>query len=412
MALPLLLALPWIGVLLFVALAVRLPRELRHEPSGTLAAEGARPAPFVSIVVPARDEAHNIERVLRSLAASRYPGFEIVVVDDRSADDTAELARRVPPDRARRIAVIDGDELPEGWLGKPWACHQGALAARAANGQDRLLFTDADTVHHPDLLARSVSALVQDDADAVTVTGRQLMESFWERLVQPQIFMSMILRYRNLSRPIPRKRWRGAIANGQYILFTRDAYERLGGHERVKGDVVEDLRLAQHMVRDGYHLSIRRAEDHLATRMYRSLGELVSGWSKNLALGGLQTFRPLLRPFVAPAAFLFGFGLWIVPPLALLGSSAGLLAGATSVPVPAMGAVALASVLVWAAAAVALSVLFWCLATHRFRAPWYYGLLYPLGAAASSYIFIRSWLRLRAGTVTWKGRSYPATLGE
>lgn len=140
---PLLLALPWVA---FAALAVA---RLRGLPDA-LPEDVTLPAdpPPVSVVVPARNEAANIVCCLESLAASRYPTFEIIVVDDRSEDGTRELTRSVTPGGARRIAVLDGEPLPEGWLGKPWACWQGA---RVATGEV-LLFTDADTLHGPDLL--------------------------------------------------------------------------------------------------------------------------------------------------------------------------------------------------------------------------------------------------------------------
>lgn len=377
-----LLALPWVGVVLFVVFRVRPAPEL--PPAGPLGE-----APLVSVIIPARNEAHNIERVLGSLTASDYPRFEIIVVDDRSEDGTAELARAAPTGRARVVEVVDGEPLPEGWLGKPWACWQGQKVARG----DLLLFTDADTVHGPKLMTRAVRGLRKSGSGALTVAGRQLMGSFWERLVQPQIFMAMVFRYADLTRPLTPERWRDAIANGQYILFTREVYEAVGGHRRVKDEVVEDLRMAQHLVRDGHGIAVRMAEDGLATRMYRSLGELVAGWSKNVVLGGLQTLPPWLRPITPPAMTLLGAGLWLLPPLLLIVALAGV-GGAGLLP--------------WSVAVVGLSVLFWCAVTARFGAPWYYGLLYPVGAAVAGYIFVRSWVGMRE--VEWKGRSYRTEL--
>ena len=379
----LVLSLPWIGVVLFVALRVRLAPELpKHD---ELPGAGVAGDPLVSVIVPARNEAHNIERLLRSVTAMEGVRFEVLVVDDRSGDGTGELARTAGPGRAERLEVVAGKPLPEGWMGKPWACRQGAERARG----DLLLFTDADTVHGPHLLVRAVAELQAEQADALTVAGRQLMESFWERLVQPQIFMSMIFRYPDLSDPIPRHRWRSAIANGQYILFRREAYEALGGHEAVKDAVVEDLRLAQILVRDGWRFRIRRAEDALATRMYRSLGELVAGWSKNVVLGGLQTLPRWLRPVTPPAMLLVGVTLWLAPPVAF---------GLALIGVGPDG------LLAWAAAVTAGSALFWAAVTARFGAPWPYGLLYPVGAAVGSYIVSRSWLGM--DRVEWKGRRY------
>ena len=190
MALPLLLALPWVGVLAFILFVARLPREL--PPPGRSGAA----KPLVSVIVPARNEAANIETCLRSLAASTYPAFEVIVVDDRSEDGTAQIVRSLGAGNALRLRLVEGAELPAGWLGKPWACRQGAAAAEGG----LLLFTDADTRHGPDLLARAVAGLHEEEADLMTLVGKQLMESFWERLVQPQIFMLMVFRFPRFER--------------------------------------------------------------------------------------------------------------------------------------------------------------------------------------------------------------------
>lgn len=378
MILPYLLAAPWLGLLLFVLLRVRLPRELPgRSPEHT---------PSVTVVVPARNEALNIETCVRSITAQDYPVFDIVVVDDRSDDGTGALARALSPGQATSLRVLDGEDLPAGWLGKPWACWQGALSATG----ELLLFTDADTTHGPELLARAVAAMEEDDVELLTVTGRQLMVTFWERLVQPQVFFAMLVRYYDLDGMLRRGRWRSAIANGQYLLFRRDAYEALGGHEAVKGEVAEDLALAQRVVRTGRRLSMRRGERSLATRMYRSLGELVRGWSKNVLVGGLQTMPPRVRPLVPPAAALTGAVAWIVPPLSLVACAVGLVAS----PI----------VLAWSATTVAVSLVLWVLITARMGAPGVYGLIYPVGAAVGLYIFMRAWVR--GGRVEWKGRTY------
>jgi len=375
--LPYLLVAPWLAVLGFLLLRVRLPRSLPR----------ARPArtPLVSVVVPARNEASNIRACVCSLTESDYPGFEVIVVDDRSHDGTGDMVRSMDRGRARSLEVLAGEDLPAGWLGKPWACWQGAGVARG----ELVLFTDADTVHGPDLLNRAVAGMEEDRADLLTVTGRQLMGSFWERLVQPQVFFTMLLRFYDVEKSVARGRWRSVIANGQFMLFRREAYGELGGHEAVKDEVVEDLALAQRVVRHGHRLSIRMAESGLATRMYRSLADLVAGWSKNILLGGLRTLPPFLRPVVPPVSAVTGAGMWLVPPLALAWVLVGGGGGA---------------LLAWSASVVMLSAILWMLFTARMGAPFWYGLLYPLGAAVGMYIFLRAWWRGRR--VEWRGRSY------
>jgi len=377
---PLLFALPWVGVLAFLILVVRPPREL---PPAEAASTGRQPR--VSVIIPARNEILNIGNCVTSVSHSLYPDFEIIVIDDRSDDGTAELARSLPLANARRILVLDGKELPGGWLGKPWACWQGF---QYADG-DVLLFTDADTTHGPRLMARAVAGMHEERADLLTVIGRQLMESFWERLVQPQIFMTMVFRFPRFESTARSGRWRDAIANGQYILMPRSSYLAIGGHEAVRDQVVEDLALAQLVKREGRQLRVRMAQEDFATRMYRSLGGIIEGWSKNILMGGLQSLTPALRPFMFPVAMAVGIGLWIVPPVVLLAALFG--AGG-----PAL--------FTWSATVCVISAIVFAAFTRLMGGPAHYGLLYPLGAAVGNYIFLRSWLRGR--TVEWKGRRY------
>lgn len=378
------LASPWALVLGYLTLAVRLPRRLA-------AATEPPPSDYrrASVVIPARNEERNVERILRSLAATDYPDVEIILVDDRSEDGTAEVARRVAAELERTtsatVRVVEGAELPEGWLGKPWACYQGAEVATG----DYLLFTDADTTHEPDLLRRVVADLEGSGADVVSLAGRQLMESFWERVVQPQIFTSLLFRYPNMRKRIPPQRYRDAIANGQYIFFRRPVYEEIGGHGAVRGEVVEDMKMAQHLVKHGYHLVVRMAEDAFATRMYTSLGELVRGWSKNVILGGAATLPPgIVRRIAPPSIFAGTVFLWVMPPLLLLAGFFG--AGDDLVT--------------WGAIVVGTSALFWAAVSARMGVSPLYGFIYPVGGAVGSWIYLRAWLR--GGTVEWRGRTY------
>ncbi|MFP3948308.1 MAG: glycosyltransferase [Gemmatimonadota bacterium] len=416
-------ALPWAALVLFARFGVRWPRPLpaaseAADPEGARGSTGARDVasdtapsggatvasalPFVSVIVPARNEAANIETCLLHLAASRYPRFEILVVDDRSEDETGALARAVDSRSADRLQVLDGRPLPEGWLGKPWACWQGYAAASG----DLLLFTDADTRHAPELLERAVRGMEQDDAAAVTLMARQLMESFWEKVVQPQLFALLAMRFSRPDRVLEAGRCRDAVANGQFILVTRDAYESIDGHRSVRGEVVEDLRLAQRLCRAGRRLSLREAENSLSTRMYRSLSEIVEGWTKNLAMASRQTVPPWMKPVALPLSLVGGILLWIVPPGILAVGGGRVLLGDPQLAAGGVepGAAGIPGSLVWSAVAVVLSTFFWMGAAHRSRIHPAWGLLYPLGSAVTCFLLIRSWIRGR--TVEWKGRVY------
>ena len=372
-----LLALPWAGIIAFLLLIVKPVRQLTNITSLDL-----ERAPSVGVIIPARNESENIEECLASLTKSRYPNFEIIVVDDRSEDGTAELARTVPPGNAKRLVVIDGEALPEGWLGKPWACQQGARATSA----ELLVFADADTTHGDRLLSRSITELQNEDADLLNVLGFQVMESFWERLVQPQIFLAVVFRHPDLERSARSSQWQDGVANGQFMLMPRTSYEAIGGHESVRDRVLEDLALAQTVKRHGRTFVIRMAMDDLTTRMYHSLGGLITGWSRLIQMGSTQG-QPLVSSFgvVTVATFCF----WIVPPLMLLSALLGF-GGET--------------LLIWSALVCSLNVGIHAAFLHFLGAPAYYAVFYPLGSFVVLYIMIRS--KVRASDVEWKGRRY------
>lgn len=379
-----LLCIPWLLVAAYLILAVRVPKRLL--PPSPWVGEKAQ---SVSIIVPARNEEDNIRLLLDSLAQARYPEFEVIVVDDQSQDETQRRVREADAGNALRVLAVEGESPPPGWFGKPWACHQGAGRAQG----DLLLFTDADTIHHPDLLQQAVQTLLEEKADALTVVGEQVMGSFWERLLQPQFFALLAFRFPRAGTPRRPHRWRHAIANGQYLLFRREVYDGVGGHEAVRGEVVEDMRMAQLLVRSGKKLVVREGRG-LRTRMYRSLRGLVEGWSKNIATGALQAVAPWLLSIILPLSFLTGFILWLLPPLVL---GWALLTGA--------GGLALA----FGASTVLFGVLFWGLAAGFMGASPLYGLAYPLGSVVSAYIFVRSWVR--GGRIRWKGREYEMARG-
>jgi chlorobactene glucosyltransferase len=279
----------YLAVLVLVAIRIRVRRPALAE------RDPVRSGPLVSVVVPARDESANIVACLQSILATAYDPCEVIVVDDRSGDDTAALVRETAASAAARdrVRLIAGTDTPPGWFGKQWALVQGYRAARG----DVLLFTDADTRHGRELVGRAVATLTAEQVDLVTVIPRQEMGSFWERLLQPHVFFVLGARVGDVRR-VNRTRiaW-NAIANGQFILTTRAAYEAVGTHARVRDTVVDDLALAQAYVADGKDIFVAHAQPFMTTRMYRSVGEIVAGWTKNLALGAPRMLPPsaLLR---------------------------------------------------------------------------------------------------------------------
>jgi chlorobactene glucosyltransferase len=236
--------------------------------------------PFVSVLVPARNEEHSIEACVLSLLQQHYPGFEVIVLDDSSEDRTGEILLSLQQVSGKRFRLVRGQPLPEGWHGKAWACRQLADAAAG----ELLLFTDADTRHKPDTLFRSVAAMQQSGVDMLTLTPYQEMEGFWEKLVIPLVYF-ILMSYLPLRmvRISPGTAFCSAI--GQFMLFRRDIYRRIGGHGAVRDAIVEDVWLCRAVKKAGGRVSVFNGVDALNCRMYRTPGEIIRGFSKNLFAG-------------------------------------------------------------------------------------------------------------------------------
>src|SRR2546422_5564051 len=186
---------------------------------------------------------------------------------------------------------------------------------RVARGE-LLLFTDADTWHHPELIPRSVAALHAERVDLISVLARQETVTFWERLVQPHVLVALASRVGDLRRVNRTRITWDAIASGAYILTTRPAYDMVGTHEAVKGTVAEDVALAQVYVRHHLDIFLTHATQFMSVRMYRNLAEIVEGWSKNLALGVPLMFPPVpLVRRAAPYLMWLPALCWVLPPL-------------------------------------------------------------------------------------------------
>jgi chlorobactene glucosyltransferase len=365
-----------------------LPRLARRTPNLSVAplAEGK----LVSIIIPARNESATISTVVGSILATEYRPFELLVVDDRSTDDTAARVEEMQTDT--RLRLIRGAELPGNWYGKPWACFQGYQQARG----ELLLFTDADTRHQPELLGRAVGALQAERARLLTVSPTQRCVSFWERIIMPQIWLLLALRY-SPSSVNRARRARDVIANGQFILTTREAYEAAGTHATVRHEVAEDLALAQTYLRLGLKLHFAFAEGLMETRMYQGLSSLIEGWSKNIYLGGRRSFpeEPLRRALV-PVMLILAMLFWLLPPALLV---------ATAVSPD------LAHLRPAALGAAVLSAAFWMLISYGMDIPVLYGLGYPLGALMALYIALRSTWR-GSRRVEWRGRVYNTSVNS
>ena len=274
--------------------------------------------PLVSIMVPAKDEADHIESCLHSLLALDYPNFEVLVVDDRSKDETAAIVARIAQtdDRVRLIRV---DELPPGWTGKTHALHVCQQQARG----EWFLFVDADTRHHPSCLSVTLQDCLDHSADMESLLPSQRCKSFWECVVQPFAATCLIILFPLSKVNNPQCRNKG-FANGQFILVHRDAYAKIGGHEAVRDKFVEDIHLGRKIREQGLGLRVVVGSAVCSVRMYSSLGSVLQGWSR--ILYSAVDFRPaklyLLSAFICLLS--------VLPYAVILGNAAAMLAGATS----------------------------------------------------------------------------------
>jgi chlorobactene glucosyltransferase len=343
-------------------------------------------APLVSILVPVRNEEQRVLReCLRSILAQDYGRFEVVAVNDRSTDASGAILKEMA-DGAARLRVIEGRELPAGWLGKPHAMQQALVAAR---GQ-WVLATDADMIFERTALSTAMSRALDEKADALTLIPQLESYTFWERVVIPTwawVLLMVFLLYRVNSPRSP-----GALGFGCFFLVRRSALERVGGYEALKDEVAEDFRLAQMLKRTGARLRMEFAPQLLRTRMYANFREMWECHAKNW-FAGANNSLPL-----AIASVLSVYIIGVVPPLIALGCAIAIAAGAD---VAELWRLLLPAALAWL-----LQVFVLVLFNRRFGVPLRYAWLSPLGLALLYAILLDSGLRITFGKgVTWKGRS-------
>lgn len=357
-----------VGALALTAHTVLNTRRLRRLPL-----DPSEVAERVSVLVPARDEAHRIAPTITSLLGQqRLMDLEILVLDDGSRDGTAQLVTATAAGDPR-LRVLTGLGPPTGWLGKPHACHQ---LAQAATGSV-LCFVDADVTLAPSAVASAVALLRGSGLDALSPYPRQVAHGFGPRLVQPLIEWSWLT---TLPLAVAERSPRPTLvaATGQFFVVDHDAYRRAGGHAAVAGDVLDDVALMRAVKRAGGR-GVAVDGSHLATcQMYDSWGELVEGYTKSLwsafgsPAGAAAVVASLGLAYIAPAA------------AALTGSRIGLVGYGAGV----LGRAVVA---------------------RTTRQPVLPDVLaHPLSVATFGYLVARSWRARRRGTLTWKGRPVAA----
>jgi chlorobactene glucosyltransferase len=341
------------------------------------------PCPSLTVLIPARNEAPNIEACLRSVVDAGWPGrLEIVAIDDRSTDGTGEILGRLAAAEPR-LRVVRGADPPAGWLGKPHALHLGQAVATG----DWLLFLDADVRVTPGGLQRLLGRVIAQEAEMASVLGRLTVESFWERVVQTR--MGAVIAGGNPLPEVNDPEHERALANGQCLLFRRDAYDRLGGHAAIKGSVLDDVDFAKRAKQEKVRYRLYYGPAVFSCRMYTGLNEIWQGWTKNL-------FPALGYSLVATAIVtLLLFTTTLLPFVLLAKNLAYLAAGLPFEPL-FLGLEAAACALILATDALGHR-------THGYR--WSLFWTFPLGMLVVLAVFWNSAWRIKSGRgAVWKGR--------
>ena len=339
-------------------------------------------APLVSILVPARNEQDRVlEDCIRSILAQDYGRFEVIAVNDRSTDSTGAILETLAQGD-QRLRVIEGEELPPGWLGKPYAMHQ---ALGYASGE-WILATDADMIFEPSALRTAVDRTLEAKGDALTLIPQFEAHSFWERVMLPTwewVFLMFTIFYRINDPKTDR-----AAAIGGFFLMRRSVLDHVGGYERLKDEVMEDVRLADRIKRSRARLLIDRAPTLIRTRMYRTFREMWECSTKNWFSGLNFSFSLALLCVVSM------YLVAVAPPLIALAAAIAILSGTD-----------LSSLFIPAALSWVFQVLIMAVINRRSGVSPVYALTSPLGLGVIYAMLFDSSIRITTGRgVTWKGR--------
>ena len=263
--------------------------------------------PFVSILIPARNEADVIACTVRHHLAQKYQNFELLILDDHSEDSTGEIALEAGSGD-ERLRIIPGIDLPDGWMGKSWACQRLGEMAKG----DILIFTDADVRWNADALNSVIARMEQSGVDMLTVWSTQITKTLAERLTVP-LMAQVILGYLPVFMVHHSPFSLFAAANGQVMAWRRDAYEAIGGHRVVANQVLDDVRLAKEAKKQGFRMLMVDGNRHILTRMYTNWQSVRNGFAKNILAGYGGVFPLLLGTIFHWMLFLFPYALLLIP---------------------------------------------------------------------------------------------------
>ena len=327
--------------------------------------------PRVSVLIPARNEEANIGACIEGFLAQRYNNFEICVLDDQSIDHTEAIIKQFSQ-RHPKVRAIRGKSLPSGWMGKNWACHQ---LSQQADGEI-LIFTDADNRPAPNAIGNTVAYMQKFKLGLLSAFPEKVTGTLAEKLVVPVIDMFVYaglplwLTYFSRSPSL-------AAASGLWIAFTREAYQRINGHQAVSNQVVEDVELSRLAKKRGIKILTSAGTGVVSCRMYHSFSEVWGGFSKNLF--GLVRYKTV--PF-----FVLTFVLFTVCVLPYI-------------------TVCFASLTKLSLVAISMNVTIRVMLALKYRHPFFTSIvLHPFGVLVTLLIGINSFYQVKRGRLEWKGR--------
>jgi glycosyltransferase involved in cell wall biosynthesis len=337
----------------------------------------ARAGPRVSIVVPACNEAADIEATLIRLLSLQYENYEIIAVDDRSTDETGEIMERIAATAPRgRLKIIRITELPAGWMGKP---HAMWSAARQASG-DWLLFTDADVLFKPDALGRALAYAHTERADHLVLFPRMVMKYPGERMMIA--FFQTLFVFGHRPWKVADPKTKDHIGVGAFNMIRRPVYEALGTYQALRFDVLDDMKLGKVVKNAGYAQRNVFGADLISIRWARGAWGVVDNLTKNFfAVMSFRWPRALAGCFaLAFVNFIPFLGIWLAHGWARLGYGVALFS--------------MFSIYVGM--------------SRKSDIPPYYFVLHPVSTALFVYTMLRStFLTLGRGGVVWRGTFYP-----
>lgn len=287
-----------VTALVWLYRAARALGALKETPRVEIASPGsAEPLPSLSVLIPVKNEEANIGDCLESLLAQDRTALEIIVTNDHSTDRTPEILAETARQCPDQVKILNAPATPPEWTGKNWALAQAVSQARG----EWLLFTDADTRHEPWMTASALAHAEGKNLDLLTLTPRCLAEGFWEKTLQPaaMAFLGLWFPFAKVNDPHSPV----VFGNGQFLMIRKKVYEALGGHEKVKGEYLEDFALVRAAKAARFRVECAFGTKIFGTRMYRSLRGIWLGW-RRIYLHAFEK-NPLLLLAKALSVFIF-----------------------------------------------------------------------------------------------------------